>query len=230
MTYTLYNRSGSGGFVIEAVLEMAGAHFQVQTLNSLPNEPLQDHIGHLNGWGQVPVLILEDGTVMTELAAILAYLAQVEPGLRRGPHLWIDSDPLFLRWSVFLCVNAYEGILRQTYPERYCTTHNASPSDETMAIRQDAIIANVKAAADARTHAAFLCLEKQIKSGGFVLGTKPSACDVLLAMLYAWHNKRPDLPNCTFITERIATHAVVRPMWQKHFESRLTHQWHKSQN
>ncbi|MEL7281047.1 MAG: glutathione S-transferase [Pseudomonadota bacterium] len=220
MSYTLYNRSGSGGFVIEAVLELAGAPYRLENIASLPNEPLSDKIGHLNPWGQVPVLVLDDGTVMTELAAILAYLAQVEPGLRDGPHLWIDSDPLFLRWSVFLCVNAYEGILRRTYPKRFCVTQGNAVADQAM-------IASVTEAAEARTHEAFQCLEHGLGKGGFILGARMSACDVLLAMLYAWHKKRPDLPRCTAITAHVAQHPVVQPIWHKNFETRLSHKWHR---
>lgn len=220
MVYTLYNRSGSGGFVIEAVLELAGTDYHLESIASLPNEPLSEKIGHLNAWGQVPVLVMDDGTVMTELAAILAYLAQAEPGLREGPNLWIDSDPLFLRWCVFLCVNAYEGILRRTYPDRFCVTTGDETTDQ-------ALITSVCRAAEARTHAAFQCLERQIHEGGFILGARMSACDVLLAMLYAWHNQRPDLPKCTAITAHVARHPVVQPIWHKNFETRLDYKWHR---
>ncbi len=219
MTYILYNRSGSGGFVVQAALELSGADYRLELLPSLPNEDLTDRIGHLNPWGQVPVLVLEDGTVMTELAAILAHLAQVEPGLRDGPHLWVDNDALFLRWAVFLCVNAYEGILRQTYPHRFCTLSGNTAADE-------ALMANISHAADTRTHQAFLRLEREI-AGPFLFGERMSACDILLAMLYAWHNQRPDLPKCTAVTARVAMHPRINPIWHDNFDTRLRFKWHQ---
>ncbi|MEM6986539.1 MAG: hypothetical protein AAF499_08355 [Pseudomonadota bacterium] len=117
--YTLHNRLGSGGFVVQAACAVAGIPLEYQPIESKPDTALGELVKGVNNWGQVPVLALADGTRVTELAAILAHLSITEPSFSRGPQLWIDNHPAFLRWSVFLAVNVYEGILRQSYTDQY---------------------------------------------------------------------------------------------------------------
>ena len=42
MIYTLYNRPGSGGFVVEAALTLAGAPFELIELDSKAGTPLPE--------------------------------------------------------------------------------------------------------------------------------------------------------------------------------------------
>ncbi len=219
MTYTLYNRLGSGGFAVEAVLALAGVGVRYTPIESAPSTPLGEKVAHVNPWGQVPALELPDGTVMTETAAILIYLADAEAGVRDGPHLWNEDPHAALRWNVFMAVNIYEGVLRIAYPDRY---FDAALTDGSEA----AVAASVQAAARKRNHDAFRMVEQSVDEGQFILGVKMSACDVFLAMLYAWHRRKPDLPKCTAITERVACHRLVNPIWEKNFGDRLGENWH----
>ncbi|MEM9899872.1 MAG: glutathione S-transferase family protein [Pseudomonadota bacterium] len=226
MTYRLHNRLGSGGFVIEACLAACDIEFAYEPIRSVPDQPLGSQVHDLNLWGQVPVLELHDGAKITEVAAILAHLSYAEPTLKHGPDLWIDDHPQFLRWSVFLSVNVYEGILRRSYTSRYYsksadTGAGASPEDS------DAFIASsIRHAARKRVHDALLCIERETAHHKFLLSDRLSPCDVYLAMLYAWHNKQPDLPKCTWITSQVATHARIRAIWKRNFEDRLDFRWH----
>ncbi|MEO1681493.1 MAG: glutathione S-transferase family protein [Pseudomonadota bacterium] len=223
MTYRLHNRLGSGGFVIQATLAAAGIPFDYDPIASKPDEPLGSRLQGLNAWGQLPVLELTDGTKITEVAAILAYLAHAEPALRSGPTLWIENMPRFLRWSVFLSVNAYEGILRQSYTRRYFTrvAEDGLPDDA-----DDKIAAAIRAAATQRVHDAFTCIEQETAEHRFLLGDRLSPCDIFLAMLYAWHNQRSDLQKCTWITTQVATHPDIRKIWEQNFHDRLDFKWH----
>ncbi|MEM9207063.1 MAG: glutathione S-transferase [Pseudomonadota bacterium] len=229
MTYRLHNRLGSGGFVVQATLEAAGIDFDYEPIKSLPNQPVGTQIQTLNPWGQVPILELDDGTRITETAAILACLAHIEPSFRQGPTLWIDDFPSFLRWSVFLAVNVYEGVLRWNYPQRYFTRL----SEESRVEFQEADNAHalmthsVRDAARARVHDAFRCIEEETAEHAFLLSDRLSPCDIFLAMLYAWFNQKPDLPKCTWITTQVATHDIIRPIWAKNFDDRLDFKWHE---
>lgn len=234
MTYRLHNRLGSGGFAIEATLSLAGVPFDYEPMASRPNQPLGPKIAHLNSWGQVPVLDLPDGGRMTEVAAMLAQLSVTEAGCREGPYLWIDDHPAFLRWSVFLAVNVYEGILRQSYTPRF---FQPLPVEEDGAESLQGFTAsglnasmdrNLKNAAKTRVHQAFRCLENDTAEHAFLLGPRLSSCDIFLAMLYAWHGQQPDLPKCTRITQLVATHDQIRPIWRRNFHDRLDHKWHEA--
>lgn len=72
-----------------------------------------------------------------------------------------------------------------------------------------------------RVHAALREIERSCTTNGVLLDPEISLCDVFLAMLYAWHNKWPDLPNCTRIARLVATHPVIAPVWDPNF----SHRW-----
>ena len=86
MSYILHNRLGSGGFVVEATLALAGLEYVYELIESKPNTPVQEHISHINPWCQVPVLEIPNGKILTEVAAIICYLAQNENTCHSGPH------------------------------------------------------------------------------------------------------------------------------------------------
>lgn len=234
MSYILHNRLGSGGFVVEATLELAGLEYTYEPIESKPNTPVQERIAHINPWGQVPVLEVPNGKVLTEVAAIICYLTQSENACHSGPNLWNNDYASFLRWSIFMSVNIYEGILRQSYPYRY---FDFSSSSNTESSAREAVIdtaiktgmaLSVKMSARKRVHKAFLLLEEIIHKDEFLLGPQMSCCDIFLAMLYAWHNKQPDLPKCCEITHRIATHTLINPIWERNFHDRLDEKWHEA--
>jgi glutathione S-transferase len=219
--YVLHNRLGSGGFVIEAALTLAGLDFDYAPLASVADTTVAPLVQDLNPWGQVPVLIAPQGDTLTEVAAMIIWLAQNEPACRQGPDLWVENDAAFMRWSVFLAVNVYEGILRDSYPQRYIdlgSLATVSQDDAELALRR---------AAHKRVHAALRVAEDQCSQKPFLLGIKLSMCDLFLAMLYAWHNEKPDLPNCTAITQAVAQHSVIAPIWHRNFSHRLDKDWLK---
>lgn len=229
MKYKLHNRLGSGGFVIQATLAAAKVDFAYAPIQSVPNQPLGPQMDGLNAWGQVPVLELADGTLISETAAILAHLSYAEPSIKQGPDLWIDNHPLFLRWSVFLAVNVYEGILRKSYTHRYfsATADRSATMGDDVKSDDAKVSAAIRHAAQERVHAAFKCIEEATCEHNFLLSDRMSPCDIFLAMLYAWHNQKPDLPKCTWITTQVATHEDIGPIWEQNFHDRLDFKWHR---
>lgn len=223
MPYVLHNRLGSGGFPVEAMLSLAGLDFRYDPIDSVPGAPLGARVHHVNKWGQVPALETPDGQVITETAAILAYLDQTEAVCRAGPHLWNDNPGQFLRWSVFLSVNVYESILRRIYMDRYI---DIADCDEAQARDGSDRVAR---AGIARAHQALCVIEEVLSGQAFLLGDRMSAVDIYLAMVSAWHRRQPDLPNCARLTEKVASHVGIAPIWHKNFGTRLGENWDQSQ-
>lgn len=211
MAYILHNRLGSGGFVVEAGLALARQPYQLIAIDSQPNTDLPDTFRTTNPWRQVPVLELPDGSIMTESAAILIYLAAAHPGDGVGPSPATSAHAAFLRWVVFQSVNIYEGTLRRIYPGRFTTDANAH-----RAIREASI---------ARNHLAFEVIETELATRPFLAGENMSLADVYLAMLCAWHSNRDNLPRCTEITHHVAANEIVAPIWQRNFDHRMTQRW-----
>ena len=206
MSYLLYNRPGSGGFVVEAALTLAGADFELQEFESRPGTPLPESFRGTNPWRQVPTLILPDGTTMTEAAAILIHLAACFPDKGLGPAPGTTEHAVFLRWMVFASVNLYETILRRGYPSRYTTDPDGHEA--------------LRAAANARLKEAFVVLEDAISPGPFLLGREMSVADIYIAMLFTWFVGEIDAPCIRALKDGVKRHAVVGPVWRRHFGDR----------
>jgi glutathione S-transferase len=206
MTYHLYNRVGSGGFVAEAALALAGAPYELLELGSEPGTPLPESFRDINPWGQVPALVLPDGSVMTETAAILIHLAACYPAEGFAPAAGTPAHAAFLRWIIFTNVNIYEATLRQSYPFRYTSDPNAHDATRDAAI--------------ARMGEALAVLEKAIDTGPFLLGETMNLADIYIAMLFVWFSGEIDVPNLTRLTDGVRRHPTVAPIWRRHFGGR----------
>ncbi|WP_419908070.1 glutathione S-transferase family protein [Hoeflea sp.] len=212
MSYVLHNRLGSGGFAIEAVLELADVPYRLELIESAPGSHMPEGAVAMNPWRQIPVLECPDGKVVTETAAIQFYLAEKHDSVRTGPNLFVDDSAAFYRWGVFLSVNVYEGFLRMVYPERYLGDGSADVS----ALRK---------AASARVGDAFKLIEDVLASHPYICGDRLSPVDIYCAMLFSWHRKRDELPLCTGLTERVARHPLVAPVWRRNFDHWLDRKW-----
>lgn len=209
MTYTLYNRLGSGGFAAEAAMTRAGIPFRLELIESKPSTPLPDSYRAVNPWGQVPALVTAEGTLITETAAILIWLAARHDGL--GPAPGTEAHGSFVRWLVFMGSTLYEGVLRQTYAHRY----TANPDHVT----------DVIAAAADRNHAGFCLLDEALEGRETLLGGPISVADIFLAMLTVWHRRKDELPNCYALADRVAGDPVILPIWSRNFDHRLDRTW-----
>jgi GST-like protein len=86
-------------------------------------EPERDQAGlrEANPLLQIPTLVLDDGTVLSESAAILIHLALAYPAAALLP-----ADPsdraLALRGLVFIASNCYAAVSVSDHPERWTTS------------------------------------------------------------------------------------------------------------
>lgn len=206
MSYRLYNRPGSGGFVVEAALTLAGAPFELEEFASKPGTPLPESFRGTNPWGQVPTLVLPDGSTMTEAAAILIHLAACFPGKGLGPEPGTAEHAAFLRWMVFASVNLYEAVLRRGYPFRYTTDPDGYEG--------------LRAAANQRMAEALAVLEAAAAPGPFLLGGEMSVADIYITMLSTWFRGEIDAPYLTALAQGVKQHPIIAPIWRRHFGDR----------
>ena len=85
--YRLYWARNTGAFAPEAAMTLAGVPFERLAVDTDAGEHQGEAYRRLNPMGQVPLLILPDGTAMTESAAMLLHLADrfPEAGLAPAP-------------------------------------------------------------------------------------------------------------------------------------------------
>jgi GST-like protein len=94
---------GYGSAIVEAAFGVAGVPFDRVEVDASSRERLIA----ANPLGQVPTLLLPDGTVLTESAAIVLYLNDLRPAAGLVPPVGDADRPRFLRWLVFLVAALY---------------------------------------------------------------------------------------------------------------------------
>ena len=168
--YRLYGRPGSGSLAVQMALEEAGASYERIWVGAEADDVARYR--SLNPTGRVPALMLPDGTVIFESAAMLIHLSLAHPQAALAPQVATARHAAFLQWMVFLSANVYESVLRVYYPVRYSTRGEA-----------DAEAIRAQGTADFCSH---LALISQALSP-YVLGGNYSTADIYLYMLASWY-------------------------------------------
>jgi glutathione S-transferase len=167
--YKLYGRPGSGSLAVQVALEEVRAPYERIWVGSDAADVARFRA--MNPTGRVPALVLPDGTVMFESAAMLIHLAQCHPQSALAPQSGTSRHAAFLQWMVFLSANVYEAALRTYYSARYSVRGQA-----------DADAIKEQGTADFLTH---LALVGQALAP-YVLGNEYSIADTYLYMLASW--------------------------------------------
>jgi len=168
--FKLYGRPGSGSLAVQIALEEIGAAYERIWVGSEAAEVAQFRA--TNPTGRVPALMLPDGTVMFESAAMLIHLALSYPKSALTPQPGTNRHAAFLQWMVFLSANVYESVLRIYYSARYSTRGEA-----------DAEAIRAQGTEDYET-----CLGLITRGlGPYVLGGSFSIADIYLYMVASWH-------------------------------------------
>ncbi len=202
----LYGRPGSGSGVVEAAIRLTGIECEIVDLPKWPDGEPPAELLAVNPLGQVPTLVLDNGTVLTESAAICVHLADLHPSAALSPALAAPERADFLRWMFYLSANVYMTLLRSYYPHRY-TTDVAGAAD-------------VRDAANARVLVEWTVFAEALGDRPFILGETLSVVDIYAAMLISWMEDLDAFctrfPNLRALYDRVANHAGVRDVWQRH--------------
>jgi glutathione S-transferase len=168
--YTLYGRQGSGSFAVQVALEEIGAPYRQIWVSKEASQV--EGLRKINPTGKVPALVLPDGSIMFESAAMLIHLALTDPTSRLAPSPGTSAHALFLQWIVFLAANAYEAALHIYYPHRYSSRGEA-----------DADVIAAQGKVDFCSHLELI--NKTLNP--YVLGSGYSIADTYLYMLASWY-------------------------------------------
>lgn len=132
--FKLYYAAGGCSISPHIALREVGASFELHVVN-LKSKKLEDGSDFLaiNPKGQIPALILENGELLTEGAAIVQYIADLDPSRKLAPpagtlerarlHEWLNfiSSELHKQVSPFLrteAPEAYKAILKERIQNR----------------------------------------------------------------------------------------------------------------
>ncbi|HET7365091.1 MAG TPA: glutathione S-transferase [Burkholderiales bacterium] len=183
---TLYGTKGSGSAAVEAALRLAGQPFQLVDAASWVPTPGLEKLKRVNRLVQVPTLVLDDGAVMTESAAILIWL-----GLRHPQSGLLPPEPAqAIRGLVYIAANCYAAIGIIDYPPRFC-----ADCDEPTGER-------IRAGTRTRLHEYWRIFADEF--GAHINPEHPGALDVLAAVVSRWSGARAHLQE-----QRPALHAAL---------------------
>ena len=208
MTCTLYGSKGSGSAAIEAAFALIGTPCRiVETASWAPNAAFEELL-RINPLGQIPTLVLEDGSVLTESAAILIHLGSVHPGSGLLPRAEAARAQA-IRGLVYIAANCYAAIGIIDFPERWC-----ADADEATQER-------IRAGTKARLHRNWEIFADLFPARPFLGGEAPGALDLLAAVVSRWSGTRAHLalarPAFHEALLRIEAQPQVAPVFARHW-------------
>ena len=205
--YVLHGNPGWGSAIVEAQLAWYGLPFRSEDVGDVfDSEEARQRLRPLNPLAQVPTLVLPDGQVMTESAAITLHLADRvgRDDLVPGPAA--PERAAFLRWLVFLVANVYPTFTYGDVPTRF--------------VKDESAAKGFRAEVDAYEQRLWTAVEAAAAAPWF-LGQRLSAIDLFLAVMTHWRPRRawfaqhaPKLHAAALAAEALP---AVAPVLARHF-------------
>lgn len=205
--YKLFARPGWGSAIVEAQLAWYGLPFAVEDVDDLfKSAAARAQLAAVNPVAQVPTLMLPDGAVLTESAAITLHLADVTGSDALVPRAHDAARPRFLRWLVFLVANIYPTFTFADDPARFVPTESA---------RKD-----FRANVDAYAQRLWQMVEAAADRPHF-LGARFSALDIYVGVMTRWRPRRPwfaeHCPRLHAIARAADAEPLLAGVWQRNF-------------
>ncbi|MEP6740407.1 MAG: glutathione S-transferase [Caldimonas sp.] len=205
---TLYGTKGSGSASVEAALSVASLEYRNVEAASWKPSPGLEELKRIYPLAQIPALVLDDGSVMSESAAILIHLGLAHP--RSG---LLASDPSLraqqIRGLVYVAANCYAGIGILDYPDRWY------PDPD------EAVKAAMQKRGRARLHELWDLFVDQFPATPWLGGDRLGALDILAATVSKWSGARKHLetsrPAFSALLARIEADPRVAEVWARHW-------------
>lgn len=198
---------GCGNAIVEAAFALAGLPLEVEYVDYSAGSPTRSRLLSVNPLGQVPALLLPDGTLMTESLAIVHYVNDLAPQAGLVPPPGSPARAAFLRWSTFLVAAVYPTFTYGDEPAKWV--------DDAKGAKL------LRESTDRHRETLWLQLEAEAGEPWF-LGQARSALDVYVAVMTRW---RPGVlwfakrtPRLTAIAQRTAAIPEVAAVMARNFD------------
>ena len=205
--YKLYGRQGWGSALVEAQLVWYGMPYTMEELGDLfTSAEAREQLAPLNPLSQVPTLVLLDGRIMTESAAITLQLADSTAQRSLVPSPGHPTRPDFLRWLIFIVANIYPTFTYSDDPKRFVPDAAAAQAfGANVATYKQRLWRQVDEAAQAP----------------WFLGQNLSALDIFIAVMTRWTPRRPwfagACPRLTAIATATDALPELTKVWRRNF-------------
>lgn len=214
MSYILYGDLDSGSFTAEALFAELGVGFELKTVDLDNDVQAEDPFKAINPAAKLPVLVLPDGTIVTESAAVLLTICARHADAKLFPDLATSDGAWALRWLMFVSNNIYEAVGRTEYPGRYTSNYYDRWA--------------IEASARSEIRWFWILLEREIadrnRPGPWALGDTFSALDIYIANLVGWFTpiewRGPNIPRLEAIRLAVAARPRIAPIYQRYFATK----------
>jgi GST-like protein len=206
--HTLFGSLGSGSAAVEMALAIAGVPFREVRASTWEADSAQAELRQHNPLGQIPTLLLPDGSVLTESAAILIHLGLAHPasGLLPKP---AAARAQAIRGLVFIATNCYAAIGVIDYPERWCEGGRKATHER------------IRAGARKRLHTLWVQFADQFVAAPYLSGEQLGALDLMTVVVSRWSGARAHLsaqrPAIAEVLLHIEAHPAVLPVLKRHW-------------
>jgi glutathione S-transferase/GST-like protein len=206
--YKLFWAKSMGSMAPEVLFEEIGAEYEKIAVDIEKEENRSAEFLAVNPTGQVPALILPDGTVMTESAAMVLHITDRHPEAKLAPPAGSPESARFQRWLIFMATTIYTTDQRLYYADRITTDAAGT--------------AGIEAAARADMDRCFALVNDALDPGPYLLGETYSAADVYLWMLAKWHPDDEQLfaanPRIAKLMDLVEARPSVAKVWAENRE------------
>ena len=211
--YTLYGKTGSGSAAIEAALTLTRQPFRIVETATWEQNDAYAELLAVNPLGQIPTLVLDDGTALSESAAILIHLGTVHDDSTLLPRD-LSARAQAVRGLVYIAANCYAAISIIDYPERWCAEADAD----------EAVKERIRAGTRARLHRHWELFADVFSATPCLGGSDLSALDLLAAVVSKWSGARQHLarhrPAFHETLQQIESVPDVAPIFARHWPPR----------
>ncbi|WP_210484769.1 glutathione S-transferase family protein [Microvirga antarctica] len=195
----LYYYPGNASLVPHMMLREIGTPFELRLVDRAQNAQSSPDYLKLNPSGRIPVLV-DDGQVLYETAAIAMHLADRFPQAELAPAIGTPERSEFYKWMIHLSNTPQAEFRAWFYPHQHVADEAATES--------------VKTAAGQRLNRMFDVISRELGDKPWLLGERFSAADLLLFTLMRWGRGMPrpprTLPNLAALAARVAARPAVQ--------------------
>jgi GST-like protein len=206
---TLYENPGWGSAIVEAQLAFYGLPHRLVTAGDVFDDAqARAALAAINPLAQIPTLVLEDGQIVTESAAMTLLFADMAASTALVPGPGEATRAGFLRWLIFVVAAIYPAFSYADAPTRYV------PEAEAEAF---------KARVGAVTMDNWRIMEAEAarRGGPWFLGARMTALDVYVMVMVHWTPREAwfaaEAPYLTAIAARASALPAFAPVMQRNF-------------
>lgn len=192
----VYGVPGWGSVISELMLTLANIPYQFINMDGFDQPgPQRDLLQKLNPLCQVPTLEMEDGTIMTESAAVALMILDRCPQL--APPVGSPERLHFQRLLIWFVANVYPTFTYADYPERWAP-------DAPDQLKQNCI---------EYRKSLYLWLDNQLQGTPYALGSAFTLIDVYLVVMRTWGPRHEwfsaHTPKITAIADKVCQRAEL---------------------